>query len=199
MSQAELTSKQTYFIHPQKFAMWLFILTIIMIFGGLTSAYIVQRGMVSIDKQIMFDLPSILWQNLAVILLSSVSMQYGVWAAKEGQKQRAAIGLLVTFALGVFFLIGQLDAWSAMTNSGLPFVDQGRPDNSVSFFYIFIGLHGLHIVAGLVVLLVAMIKTAMNTFRPGRGVITYELTAIFWHFLGLLWVYLFFFLMMTQN
>ena len=189
--------KRRFVIHPQKFALWLFILSVIMIFGGLTSAYIVQRSFV--PDPIIFDLPSILWSNLALILFGSVTMQYAVYANKKGENQKALIGLGLTFFLGVFFLLGQWNAWGAMVDSGLHMVDPSRKDNSVSYFYVFTGLHGAHIIAALIVLLVAGIKTYRNSFKPGRKKLTFEMTATFWHFLGLLWVYLFVFLLITQK
>ncbi|MEO1448410.1 MAG: cytochrome c oxidase subunit 3 [Bacteroidota bacterium] len=190
--------KRTYIVHPQKFALWLFILTVIMIFGGLTSGYIVQRSFVPETQQIIFDLPVILWTNLAVILFSSVSMQLSLWFARKEEHKNASLMLLLTLGLGVFFLVGQLYAWGDLTDSGLPFVDKRRIDNSVSYFYVFTGLHGLHIVAALIVLLVAIFKTTRRSFLPGRRLVTYEMATTFWHFLGVLWVYLFIFLKYTQ-
>lgn len=192
-------NKRRYIIHPYKFNMWLFILTLIMIFGGLTSAYIVALSFVKPENRILLDLPGILMNNLGVILFSSVSMQFSVWMAKKNENQKALLGLVFTFLLGVVFLVGQVYAWEILTEAGQPLVDRGRVDNSASFFYIFTGLHGLHIVAGLIVLLVAMIKTSLNNFKGDGKVLTYEITATFWHFLGLLWVYLYVFLLYTQQ
>ena len=191
--------QKNYIIHPSKFALWLFILTVIMIFGGMTSAYIVQRGFLKPEQQIIFDLPPMLWTNLAVILGSSVTMQYAVWAGRNGQSRRALLGLLMTFALGIIFLMGQFGAWLQMIESGLPMVDKRRIDNSVSFFYIFTGLHGAHIVAALIVLAVAIYRTGAARIRSGNPYLLYELASIFWHFLTLLWVYLFIFLKYTQS
>ncbi|MDX2250564.1 MAG: cytochrome c oxidase subunit 3 [Bacteroidia bacterium] len=192
--------KRNYIFHPQKFALWLFILTVIMIFGGLTSAYIVQQSFVSEEKRIFFDLPEILWVNLGIILFSSVTMQYAMWVARQNERTKALVALGMTLILGIMFLIGQVNAWGAMTASGMPMVDSSRFDNSVSFFYVFTGLHGAHIVGGLIVLSIVFIRTALQNYRrPGQRALTYELTGIFWHFLGLLWVYLFIFLKITQN
>ncbi|MEO0471239.1 MAG: cytochrome c oxidase subunit 3 [Bacteroidota bacterium] len=197
--------QRNYIVHPLRFALWLFILTIIMIFGSLTSAYIVQKGM--LIEPLIFDLPSILWNNLIIILFSSVTMQYAVYAARREENQRAVIALLMTFVLGCFFLWGQWQAWIDLTESGLPFVDNtrldegsgGRSDNSVSFFYIFTGLHGLHIVAALIVLVFAVVNTGLSRYKKEKKRLTYSLTATFWHFLGLLWLYLFVFLKYTEN
>ncbi len=192
-------NRQKYIIHPHKFNMWLFILTVIMVFGGLTSAYIVGLSFVKPEDRLLLELPPILLNNLGVILFSSVSMQFAVWMVKREESQKAMIGLIFTFILGIVFLLGQIYAWQILTEAGQPLVDRGRIDNSASFFYIFTALHGLHILAGLVVLLVALIKTSLNNFKGNGREVTYEITATFWHFLGLLWLYLYIFLLYTQQ
>jgi cytochrome c oxidase subunit 3 len=192
--------KQNYIVHPQKFALWLFILSVIMIFGGLTSAYIVARGALPAEKVLFFDLPSILWYNMGVMLVSSITMQFSVWSIKHNEVARALIGLGMTFVLGSIFLVGQWDAFVQLTESGLTFVDQDRMDDSISYFYLVTGLHGAHIVSALITVLVVFLQAGLNTFKlPGRREVVFEMTAIFWHFLGLLWIYLFIFLKYTQN
>lgn len=183
--------KQNYIVHPYKFNLWLFLLTVIMVFGGLTSAYIVALSFVDESNRIFFTLPKILWQNLAVILFSSVTMQYAVWTAKRDETRKAMVGLILTLILGAVFLVGQLAAWRDLTFlQELPFVDPMRKDNSVTFLYVFTFLHGLHIIAALIALLVTLFRTSLNNF-PSTRALAYELTGTFWHFLGLLWIYLF--------
>lgn len=143
--------QKRYIIHPQKFALWLSIISLIMIFGGLTSAYAVQRSF--IPDPLIFDLPPSLWSNLALILFSSVTMQFSVWAIKRNETH-ALLGLGMTLVLGILFLVGQLNAWEEMVDSGLYFIDKERKDNSIAFFYVFSGLHGAHIVAGLIAVFV---------------------------------------------
>lgn len=183
--------KRNYIVHPYKFNLWLFLLTVIMVFGGLTSAYIVALSFVDETNRIFFTLPRILWQNLVVILFSSVTMQYAVWTAKREETKKAMIGLILTLILGGVFLVGQLAAWSELTFlQELPFVDPMRKDNSVTFLYVFTFLHGAHIIAGLLVLIVTLIQNNLHKFNTTRG-LAFELAATFWHFLGLLWIYLF--------
>ncbi|MEM7654652.1 MAG: cytochrome c oxidase subunit 3 [Bacteroidota bacterium] len=188
-----------YIVHPQKFALWLFILTVVMIFAGLTSAYIVHRGSLAETDRLVFDLPTVLWNNLALILVSSVTMQFAVWSLKKEERTRALLGLGMTFVLGILFLFGQWAAFQAMVESNLFFVDNERIDDSVSYFYIITGLHGLHIFAGLIVLLSSLILVITERLGHRRDILTLEMASIFWHFLGLLWVYLFVFLKYTQN
>jgi cytochrome c oxidase subunit III len=196
MSSYSLTTEKehNYIVHPQKFGLWLFILTVIMIFGGFTSAYIVQRGAVPADLAIYYELPAFMWYNLVVVLVSSITMQYAVWSNQRGQKSQSLLGLGMTLILGGVFLYGQWEAFSALTESGLPFVDQRRNDNSVSFFYVIAGVHGLHIVAAILAVLATFWQSAVNSFQLRRRRVVFEMTATFWHFLGLLWVYLFLFL-----
>ena len=191
--------ERSYIIHPQKFALWLFILSVVMIFGGLTSAYIVHRGSLEPEQLLQFDLPAVLWNNLFLILFSSVTMQFAVWSIKRGERTKALLGLGMTFVLGLLFLIGQWKAFGDLADSNLFLVDRDRIDDTVSYFYVITGLHGAHIVAALLVLLSAWIISALKSLNARREIVTYEMSAIFWHFLGLLWVYLFIFLNYTQN
>lgn len=198
MSSAGLEmDKRDYIIHPHKFNLWLFIISLIMVFGGLTSAYVVARSMVKQPE--FFELPGMLWTNTFIILFSSMTIQYSVWAVKRKEDMKAMISLFITFALGVIFLVGQWRAFGDMVLAGNHFVDPTRADDSVSYFYIFIGLHGVHIVAALLVLLVALVRTSLNNFMEGRKLLTFEITATFWHFLDLLWIYLFLFILYTQS
>ncbi|MFK7924761.1 MAG: heme-copper oxidase subunit III [Bacteroidia bacterium] len=197
--------KKNYIVHPLRFAMWLFLLTVIMIFGSLTSAYLVSKSFLA--QPMIYDLPSVLFTNLLVILFSSIPMQYAVWAGKRGEHKKALLALGMTLFLGVWFIMGQFQAWEEMTASGLPLVDRmrtdtinpGRVDNTVSFFYIFTGLHVLHLVAAIIAVVVTSIKTLAKKYTQEGMAIGYELTATFWHFLGALWLYLFLFLKYTQT
>lgn len=174
--------------------MWVFILTMVMVFGGLTSAYIVSRSFTDVSKLVAFELPSVLNLTTLVILLSSASMVYATSKARKGDRNAALTGILITFVLGVLFLIGQFYAWKLMVDSNHFFVHKGREDNSIAFFYVFTGLHGLHIVGALLALLFGIVLTFLNKYKPGRMSLTYEVIGTFWHFLGLLWVYLYLFL-----
>lgn len=187
-------------IDPQKFALWLFLITVIMVFGGMTSAYIVDRG--NARNPLLFDLPSVLNWNLVIVLLSSIPMQFAYMSAKKGEMKRALIGLGLTLAMGIAFLIGQTQGMQDMIDSGIFLVNNNRGTgigNSGSFFYVFVGLHGAHIIGGLLALLITGINTARGSIKPHRIKPVYEMVATFWHFLGILWLYLFWFLLFTQN
>lgn len=187
-------------IDPQKFALWLFIITVIMVFGGMTSAYIVDRG--NARNPLFFDLPGILNWNLLVVLLSSIPMQYSLMSAKKGEMTKALWALGLTLVMGIAFLIGQYQGMEDMMGSGVFLVNNNRGagiGNSGSFFYVFVGLHGAHIIGGILALLITGINTMRGTIKSFRIKPVYEMVAIFWHFLGILWLYLFWFLHFTQD
>lgn len=190
-------ARQKYIVHPHKFNMWLFILTVIMIFGSMTSAYIVSRG--NVKHLEYFSLPNILWINTIIIVFSSMTMQFAVRQVKKSQLKQATIFLGMTLALGIAFLAGQWGAFDELKNGGHYFVDPDRFDNSVTFFYVLTALHAVHIIGTVLALGVVFIQTLTDSFKPGKRILTYEITATLWHFLGLLWVYLFLFLMFTQT
>ncbi len=191
--------ERQYIVHPYKFAMWIFLLTLIMIFGGLTSAYIVSRSFVAVEKLIMYQMPSILiWNNIALII-SSFTMYYSLACAKKEEYTKSLYAQIATLVLGVLFLYGQFLAWKQLTAGGLTFVDRTRIDNSVSFFYMFTGLHGLHIIAAVIAVGIGIYLTASRGFKSGRMILTLEVVGTFWHFLGLLWLYLYVFLLYNQQ
>jgi cytochrome c oxidase subunit III len=187
-------------IDPQKFALWLFIITVIMIFGGMTSAYIVDRG--NARNPLLFDLPSVLTWNLVVVLLSSIPMQISFMAARRGEMKKALWALGLTLVMGIVFLVGQLEGMEDMVASGVYMVNNNRGagiGNSGSFFFVFVLLHGAHLIGGLLMLLITGINTATGRIRPYRVKPVYEMVATFWHFLGILWLYLYWFLHFTQD
>lgn len=187
-------------IDPQKFALWLFIITVIMIFGGMTSAYIVDRG--NARNPLLFDLPSVLTWNLVVVLLSSIPMQISFMAARRGEMKKALWALGLTLVMGIVFLVGQLEGMEDMVASGVYMVNNNRGagiGNSGSFFFVFVLLHGAHLVGGLLMLLITGINTAAGRIRASRVKPVYEMVATFWHFLGILWLYLYWFLHFTQD
>src|SRR5690554_6026218 len=98
-------------MHPKKFAMWLFIVSIVMVFAGLTSAFIVRQ---SEGNWLEFDLPDIFWYTSGIILLSSVFMQWALISARKDQLDNLKVAISITALLGMAFLIGQWYSWVAL-------------------------------------------------------------------------------------
>ena len=189
--------EKKYVIHPAKFTLWLFIVSVILFFGGLTSAYIVSKGVESQnDIWHYFRIPSVLWYNTAVLIVSSVMLQVGLWGARRGDFNRTKIGYGLTLALGLLFLVGQVIAWMTLDENGVIWGEGGS--NSGNYLYILTAGHGLHIVAGLIFVAVILVQLSRGKYSPGK-IVGIENCATFWHFLGLLWLYLFIFLLMNQG
>ncbi|MEZ4886465.1 MAG: cytochrome c oxidase subunit 3 [Chitinophagales bacterium] len=192
--------KGTSSIHPKKFGLWLGLGSIIMMFAGLTSAFIVRKAQGNWTDYI---LPNIFWISTLVILLSSMTLIIGERAIKKGNASlyRKMIGL--TFLLGIGFAILQYYGWLALSSFGI--ILQGN-DPSGAFLYVISGIHVVHVVGGLLFLAIFFFKTfkkadpveqLMEDMKPEKF-LGIELLSTYWHFVGVLWVYLFFFFQFYQ-
>lgn len=190
--------EQVFSMHPKKFMMWLFIMSIAMIFASMTSAYIFKQ---SDTRWLVFELPEVLGYSSLVIAISSISMQLSYYFAKKDEIGKLKISLLVTFILGVAFLVMQWEGWVRLVEMGIYVggVDKtGTAANvSGSFLYVLMGLHAFHLVTGLAFLL--LITFAAFRFEiHAKSVVRIEMCTVYWHFLGGLWLYLYFFLVMNR-
>lgn len=176
----------------QKFLLWLGIASMAMIFAALTSAFIVREGQ---KKWFDFELPQIFWYSTAILLISSITVNFAQSSAKKGNFSKATLFLLVTLALGIIFSVMQVVGWGLLADQGIRFVD---PNNlSGSFFIVITGTHLAHLFAGLLALVVTSIKSLTNKYTV-HNYLGIKLAAIFWHFLDLLWLYLFVFLVIKS-
>ncbi|MFZ2905002.1 MAG: cytochrome c oxidase subunit 3 [Cyclobacteriaceae bacterium] len=178
-------------MNPKKFAMWLFCVSVVMVFGALTSAYIVRQAEGNWSE---FDLPVLFWVNTVVILVSSVSLHWAYLAAKQDRLETLKIALIITTILGGSFLVGQFMGWVDLVNQRVYWV--GNP--SGSFVYVLSGLHGLHIIGGVVYLLIVL-KSTFQYKVHSKSLNQIEMCVTYWHFLGGLWLYLFVFLLLTRE
>jgi len=177
-------------MHPKKFALWIFIASVLMIFAALTSAYIVRQAD---GNWMMFDLPESFWITSAIILASSGTMHWAYLAAKKDNLAGTKLAISITTVLGLAFLIGQYVAWGDLVKRNVYLV--GNP--SGSFVYVLSGLHGLHIAGGVIFLLVVLVATFR--FRVhAKSLDQIEMCATYWHFLDGLWLYLFVFLLLNR-
>lgn len=177
----------------KKFSLWLGMIGMFMMFAALSSGFIVytQGG---IDKGLKTLLPDEFIYSTSLIVISSLTMFLAYRAAKNMDFRRQIIYLIVTMALGIGFFVLQMDAWSTLTARGIYFINTNA---SQSFIYIFTGLHLAHIIAGLLVLLRALIGKLKNIPQI-NNVFRMELASIFWHFLDVLWIYIYVFLLLNQ-
>lgn len=183
--------QETLAVNPQKFMLWLGIASILMMFAGWTSGYLVRKAE---GNWLEFKIPAIFTYSTVVLLVSSVSMYLSVRAAKKDNFTSLKTFISITFVFGLAFLAMQVMGFYELVEKNLFFV--GNP--SVSFFDVFILIHGLHVVSGLVVLCFAFVAAwKFNVHAKRMNQI--EMCAIYWHFLDGLWLYLFLFLLYNHS
>lgn len=177
-------------MHPQKFAMWLFLVSVVMIFISLSSAYIVKK---SVGEWEYISFPPLFKLTTLLILVSSVTMHLSLLAAKSNRIKSIRIWLLVTGILAIGFVVGQYMAWGQLVSYGHYFVD----NPASSFIYVFTGLHIIHLIGAIVFLLIVLAQ-AFKYQVHSKSLVRIEMCATFWHFLGGLWLYLYLFLIFNN-
>ncbi len=177
-------------VHPLRFLMYLYIGTVIMIFAALTSAYLVRQAE---GNWRVFEMPAVFYFSTVVIAVSSVTMHRAVMAARKNEMGMLKAMLWITSLLGILFLVSQFIGYQDLVANGVYLV--GNP--SESFFYVITGVHALHLVGAMIALFIMVIKALMLRIHA-ENYLGLELTAIFWHALDLLWIYLFLFLWLNR-
>lgn len=185
MSESGVQSRKVTKIHPQKFAMWIAIATIIMMFAGFTSGYIVRRSQGMWE---VFDMPKIFIASTIAIVLSSVCMHFSVRSFKKEKFSGFRVLLVATLLLGVAFSVMQLIGFYEMHERNLKIA--GNP--SSSFLYIIAGIHILHILGGVITIIYQLIKTRKDE-KTADKVVGLEIVSTYWHFVDILWIYLYVF------
>ena len=179
-----IVSTQKNKIHPHKFTLWVAIASILMMFAGLTSAFIVKSNLVGWRD---IKMPKVFWVSTAVILLSSVMIQMALrsFRQREMKKYRLLIGL--TVLSGIVFVVlqwmGFKELWELqnITFKGVSGAGQ--------FLYVIFGLHALHVIGGVIVLTVLFAKAFFGKTKVYSS-IPVEVAATYWHFVDILWIYL---------
>lgn len=179
--------------HPKRLVLILLIFSIIMMFAAFTSGYIVRRDEGNWRE---FDLPISLLFNTIAIILSSAAMQWALYSAKHDEVKRAQLGLVLTLAMGIVFLFGQVHSWSDLV-AGRTFFGGADANPSGSFVYVLMGVHAFHLVTGLIFVAVVL-KRSINYQVHSRAMLSIGNATIYWHFLGGLWLYLYLFLLLNH-
>jgi cytochrome c oxidase subunit 3 len=180
---------------PEKYrlAMWAALAAIMMMFTAMASAYIVLASM---EGWRSIPLPKQLWLSTALILASSFTFRAAHKFLKQGQDEKYVRWLSLTLALGLAFLCSQLLAWRQLIAQGVYLAG-----NSRSFFYVLTGVHGVHLLGGIMALSYLLLRTR----RRPQGVeaeLRRETSAgvvgVYWHFMDGLWVFLFLLLLLWR-
>jgi cytochrome c oxidase subunit 3 len=189
---AQLQKEDKYNFAPKKFNMWIFIFTSFMLFAAFTSGFIVYAG--GRGHALNIILPQSLLYSTIVIVLSSVTLFLASGAAKRLEFKKQRMFLWCTFALGLLFFALQVYACSILVKMGVYFVN---PNAAQSFIYVFVAVHLIHIIAALL-LLANTIKGSYSNIPQVKNMFKMEMTSIFWHFLDIVWIYLYVFLLLNQ-
>lgn len=177
-----VSTQQRQKIHPHKFLLWVGIGSIIMMFAGLTSAYIVKSNQVN---WIEVQMPKVFFVSTALILLSSATMQMALRNFKQREMMQYRRLLIATFFLGIAFVVCQWIGFKWLWQHGVYF----KGASAGQFLYIIAGLHALHVIGGVVALLVMGGKAFFSNTRSYNSV-PVEVMATYWHFVDVLWLYL---------
>ncbi|MFT3902865.1 MAG: heme-copper oxidase subunit III [Niabella sp.] len=169
-------------IHPYKFTLWVAMASMVMMFAGLTSAFIVKSNLTGWRTIV---LPRIFWVSTVVILISSFTIQMAVRAARNQEMGRYRTLLLVTALLGAAFVAMQIVGFTELWAHNIRFKGSS---GAGQFFYAITGLHGLHVLGGIVALIVMAVRAFMG--RAKNSAASVEVIATYWHFVDVLWLYL---------
>ncbi|MFZ9754998.1 MAG: cytochrome c oxidase subunit 3 [Bacteroidia bacterium] len=185
-------------VAPGKFNLWLLMLASSMLFASLVSAFIVHKP----DAQAKstwtaFDLPIFFLVSVFVAVLSSVTIFVAWKAAKNDELNTNKTFTALTLALGLLFCVTQYLGWKQLISLDLTLVNARPEDISASYVWMITGVHVLHVLGGLVLLSVALVKSFKLEVHK-KNMTLMSITHTYWHFVGLLWIFLYLFLYFAQ-
>ncbi|HAB26835.1 MAG TPA: cytochrome oxidase subunit III [Xanthomarina gelatinilytica] len=187
LTQGTLEEKHS---RAKKMMLWFGIISLVMSFAGWTSAFVVSSSRP--DWLHDFQLPNAFITSTIVIVLSSITFILASRALKKNQRQQTTVLLFVTLILGIVFIVCQFKGFQQIIDLGYNFT--GPTSNvTMSYIYLIAVVHILHVVVGLISLLVVIYNHFKQKYQPTK-MLGFELSATFWHFVDLLWLYLFLFL-----
>lgn len=178
-------------IHPYKFTLWVAVGSIVMMFAGLTSAFIVKSNQTSWKP---VTLPNIFWVSTVVIMLSSLTAWMAVSSFKKNAINQYRLLIGATLMLGIVFLVIQWLGFQQLWGQGITFKGSGAGQ----FLYVIFGLHALHVVGGVIALLVMFAKAFFGKTKLQNSV-PIDVAATYWHFVDLLWIYLMLFFLIIGS
>ena len=167
----------------KKLALRIFLAVVTVLFMLLVTAY---GGRMAYEDWRPAPQVSLLWANTCVLILSSVALQWAQYSVRRGQMDAMRVGLLAGGAFTVVFLFGQLLAWRQLGT--MVYFEVTNP--AIAFFYLITGLHGLHLLGGLVAW-GRTVSKVWGDFDVAKVRQSVELCTVYWHFLLLVWLVLF--------
>jgi cytochrome c oxidase subunit III len=169
-------------IHPHKFTMWVAIGSILMMFAGLTSAFIVKSNQAGWQT---LTVPRIFWVSTGAIILSSLTLQLALRNFKQRSMKQYRLFIGLTLLLGIAFVLFQWIGFGQLWEQKITFKGSGAGQ----FLYVIFGLHAIHVIGGVIALVVMFIKAFAGRIKIYSSV-PVEVMSTYWHFVDLLWLYL---------
>lgn len=170
--------------------LWIGIVSIVMFFSGWTSAVIVSKG--GNGNWLNIELPFAFSLSTIIIVLSSLLFHYGLISIKKDDKKALKLAVSLTLVLGLLFVVSQFYGWKELYSNGIVATGSSST-NASSFIYLITVFHVLHLLAGIISLIVVSVKSYKEKYNA-TNFLGVEVSIIYWHFLGALWIYLFLFL-----
>jgi len=170
--------------------LWIGIVSIVMFFSGWTSAVIVSKG--GNGNWLNIELPFAFTLSTIIIVLSSLLFHYGLISIKKDNKKALKLAVSLTLVLGLLFVVSQFYGWKELYTNGIVATGSSST-NASSFIYLITVFHVLHLLAGIISLIVVSVKSYQEKYNSTHF-LGIEVSIIYWHFLGALWIYLFLFL-----
>ena len=191
---ASKKQKENYRIEPMRFNLVLMIIASCMLFAAFVSAYIVHMpDATAKNTWTQFELPAQFMFSALVAVISSITIYLAYRSAKNDELVANRAYLSATWILGVLFCVLQYLGWQNMTSRGLMFVNADPEDISASYVYVISFVHVLHVLGGMILLTVTLTKAFR--FQVHKKELTLmKVSHTYWHFVGLLWIYLYLFL-----
>lgn len=187
MSTELLTEKKK--THPYQFFLWAGLGSIVMMFAGLTSAYIVKKSQAN---WLDFEMPSVFMISTVVILISSFTIQMASKKFKEQNENQYRGFLSLTAILGVVFMVLQIQGFMALQANSIALVGP-KSNSAASFLFVITVLHLIHVFGGIIALIWISFRSFSNK-NSMKNNLPVKLISSYWHFVDILWVYLFVFL-----
>ena len=176
-------------ISNTKLAMWIFLASECLLFGGLITTYLLYKTPISIEQgpapHQVYDIPFTSVSSF-VLLMSSLTMVLAVAAIERGDHHRVRTWLVATALLGSTFIAGQIYEFTVFVGEGMGYTTS----RSSSAFYTLTGFHGVHVSVGIVLLLSMFVMSVRGNLGPDRAE-TVEIFGLYWHFVDIVWILIF--------
>ncbi len=173
----------------KKLLLWFAIVSMVMVFAGLTSGYIISKSRPDWNP---FEMPAAFSISTIVMIISSVTFYLANKAIKKDNQHLTTIYLLLTLALGITFIYYQFEGFNDLISQKL-YLTGPTSNITTQFLYVFVMIHIAHLAGGLISLLIVIYNHFKQKYNSSQS-LGIELSAMFWHFLDFLWLYLFLFL-----